>query len=153
MLHVHMYTIFARVCLHFYNIYVYVYIYIYLFFSILPSIPPPPCEITSLYIYVNACTIVWTIGGNSWTEWRSMTFFRFSFFRCSPTNGGCLDSSPPFFVLRFDQATPGLSHRVKKVLFCTLVYSCRSMRGGRGIYDRVCTDSWYFFFFKLERRF
>lgn len=133
---------YVRVCSHFYNIYVYTYICIYIcLFSILPPIPsPPPCEIISLNIYVNACTVVWTIGGNSWTEWRSMTFFSIFFFRCSPEVVSCPSTqsiSPPFFfVLRFDRATPGLFHRVKKVSFCTLVYSCRSVRGGRAIHDR-----------------
>lgn len=144
-------------CVHIFIIYmcirIYVYIYMSFPFCLLSPLRLLVYEKTSLHIYVNACTVVWTIGGNSWTEWRSMTFFSIFFLGVLSRTKlvSCLDAISFFFffffffVLRFDRATPGLSHRVKKVSFCTLVYfmSQRERRNNYKWQMWVCTDSWY----------
>lgn len=131
----------ACVCLHFY-ICVYVYIYISLFFLIylLYSLPLRNKFFTFAWMYS------WTIGGNGWTEWRSMTFFQIFLFLFSWVfSRGCRRAPTwrtthflPLFALFWQRATPGLSSStVKKVSFCTLVYTRATYaRGGRVIHER-----------------
>lgn len=127
--------------------YIRIYVYICFFPSCLLS---PLCEKTSLHIYVNACTVVWTIGGNSWTEWRSMTFFSIFFFRCSLERGACVmprhNVSPSsFFCSTFwwSNAWTVSSSKKSVVLYISIFMSQRERRKSYIRQTWVCTDSWY----------
>lgn len=77
-----------RVCVYI-LIYMYTYILIYMYISLslfffFFHLSPLLCSSAKQFLYTFAWMYSWTIGGNGWTEWRSMTFsFKFSCFGCS----------------------------------------------------------------------